>query len=165
MARAAFAARRLLLRLPLRAGLGNPVRKVVADAGGKAAAVLLEDGRARVLTRVPEAHETFIAAPRRKSCQAMLSTLQQALDQYEVDKARHPEPGNANLVKALIRPTPPDPAYFVVPDDRINEKGELLDPWGNAYVYEFEEGRFVLYSRGPDGVDEKGKGDDLALPR
>ena len=38
---------------------------------------------------------------------------------------------------------------------------QFIDPWGNPYVYAYKESKnwdnysFVLYSKGPDGTDEK----------
>ena len=44
--------------------------------------------------------------------------------------------------------------------DKIMPKNiQLIDPWGNAYVYTYKESKawdnfsFVLYSKGPDGAD------------
>ncbi len=37
----------------------------------------------------------------------------------------------------------------------------LIDPWGNLFVYRLEEGRFELYSMGPNGVDDDGIADDI----
>ena len=37
------------------------------------------------------------------------------------------------------------------------------DPWGNEYIYVRSEKQFRFYSRGPNGKDDDGKGDDVAL--
>ncbi len=66
--------------------------------------------------------------------------------------------------------------YYKFPTDLLNGRGEVIDPWGNPYVYQnnqsdWSEGKlsetarrtlsFNIHSFGPDGVDNKGSGDDL----
>ncbi len=44
----------------------------------------------------------------------------------------------------------------------------LLDPWGHPYIYRREPSGFVLYSLGPDGIDQTKRGergDDLVVRR
>jgi hypothetical protein len=48
---------------------------------------------------------------------------------------------------------------FQVP---LDEMGQLVDGWGRPSV--FGEG-VGLYSRGPNGIDEKGRGDDMVGPQ
>ena len=39
----------------------------------------------------------------------------------------------------------------------------LLDPWGHPFVYRVGSSlKYQLYSIGPNGVDENGKGDDIS---
>ena len=36
------------------------------------------------------------------------------------------------------------------------------DPWGNPYEIEFERGKYIVWSRGPDGVERTA--DDIIYP-
>lgn len=49
----------------------------------------------------------------------------------------------------------------------VTEGGEApLDPWGHPYAYRAEGSfEYVIWSFGPNGVDEKGDGDDVTRPR
>jgi type II secretory pathway pseudopilin PulG len=64
------------------------------------------------------------------------------------------------LYKRDFKELPSDP-------DQLYERGQLLvhpiDHWGHPYVYSRIEGipGYVLYSKGKDGVDQKGGGDDI----
>lgn len=105
---------------------------------------------------------------------ALLIQLTKAAESYELDHAVYPTSGNANLVKALRTKEGKARPYFEFAKDQLNEKGEVLDPWGRPLVYVNNTDRsapkewtpvrkssFDLYSFGPDGKDDKGKGDDL----
>ena len=43
-----------------------------------------------------------------------------------------------------------------------NLKPFEIDEWGNKIVYVKKDKGYLLYSRGPNGIDEKGKGDDIS---
>ena len=48
---------------------------------------------------------------------------------------------------------------------RFDPAGNLNDLWGHPYVYipsPSHGAEFAIYSLGPNGVDEKGEGDDIA---
>ncbi|MCK4293334.1 MAG: hypothetical protein KAY65_09065 [Planctomycetes bacterium] len=46
---------------------------------------------------------------------------------------------------------------------RVTAEGTYLDPWGNVYVVEYldQDGCVVVRSRGPNGKDDNGRGDDI----
>ncbi|KAF0244612.1 MAG: hypothetical protein FD180_2374 [Planctomycetota bacterium] len=98
-----------------------------------------------------------------RSHSASMATVQDvsvALKCYETDFGRYPESGNSNLVKAMAGLG--KNGFYGFTPDRLNARGEWLDPWNRPYVYErLESGGFRLYSIGPNGIDEGGKGDDL----
>jgi hypothetical protein len=49
---------------------------------------------------------------------------------------------------------------------QLNEKGELIDPWGNPYVLKrVTKYEYRLYSCGPNRKDEGGEGDDVTGDR
>ena len=72
----------------------------------------------------------------------------------------------ADLLAALAqkRRDAPERTYYGVDSSRIDtQTGLLLDPWGHPYVYRHKPDGVMLYSIGPNGVDEGGMGDDIAL--
>jgi hypothetical protein len=74
-----------------------------------------------------------------------LGTLQFAIDNY---KAKHGRlPTESDGLTAVIGPSFHQP----------------IDPWGQPYVYRRADGTdsYLIYSRGLDGVDDRGLGDDV----
>ncbi len=86
---------------------------------------------------------------RNTAAQSQIAIFGSALDQFEVDMGYYPK-GKSGL-NDLVQP----------PRDSQNWKGPYLkndiplDPWGNAYIYEFPGRRnpksYDLMSMGPDG--------------
>lgn len=84
-----------------------------------------------------------------------LSTLGDALERFRIDVGRYPT--NAEGLAGLVR----RPAEF--PPDNLDHSGYWfgpylehvpeVDPWGDDYVYETNDGgrSFVLFSHGPGG--------------
>ena len=100
-----------------------------------------------------------------------LSAIETAIAMYSGDMGEHPPTGNTALVSALQD----DPhnvdwqgPYMEFKQDELKD-GQLIDPWGNPYVYvsvnggspEHRPRSFDLYSFGPNGVDDQGTGDDI----
>lgn len=81
--------------------------------------------------------------------------LTPALENYKITAKRYPT--TAQGLDALVnRPTiPPLPKRYSAPLEALPE-----DPWGNAYVYESENGKFTITSKGEDG--ELGTSDDIS---
>ena len=100
-----------------------------------------------------------------RHAEAVLSSLSVALSLYCSDWAGAPMGSNAEMVCALSAKTRRGP-YLSVSAKKLNAKGELLDTWGNPFVYVCPVDRrkdlFRLYSCGPDGKDDSGQGDDIA---
>lgn len=93
------------------------------------------------------------------NARARLKTLHEILDVY---KARHGVYPTTEQSLTVLIPEPGSRGYLTGPQ-------ALLDPWGAQYVYRSPDvrrggGAFQLYSRGPNGVDEGGGGDDIAEP-
>ncbi len=91
------------------------------------------------------------------AAQTEISSVELALDAFEVDNGYYPE-GTDALLQLVERPA--DAANWRGP---YLKKAVVNDPWGNPYVYEcpgrnHPEG-YDLYSLGPDG---KVGGDDIA---
>ncbi len=109
-------------------------------------------------------------------CRYLIENLSQATKLYETDWGKYPASGNAEWVKALTTLGSKKLAYFEFRPSDLSEKGEALDSWGRPFVYRnnyvnfpanqndpdaHNKQSFDLYSFGPNGVDEKGAGDDV----
>ena len=95
-----------------------------------------------------------------------IAALEAAIDMYDMDIGVYPPSGGVNLVRELTDSTDPDweGPYMRFKNEDL-EGGSYLDSWGNPYVYinpGVNNPKFYdIYSFGPDGVDEQGKGDDI----
>ena len=88
---------------------------------------------------------------------ASAQDLSAALKAYETDFGAYPPPGCAQFVRALR-------VSFEFPMEQVSPAGELLDRWGRPCIWEHPApGAGRLYSCGPNGRDERGKGDDVVL--
>ncbi|MCL2873269.1 MAG: type II secretion system protein GspG [Betaproteobacteria bacterium] len=81
-----------------------------------------------------------------------MEIIRDFLSAYKKEKNRYPS--TVEGLQAMDYPDKPRDLF-------------LKDPWGTYYVYispfpeNNREDSFLLYSIGPNGVDEKGKGDDI----
>lgn len=83
-----------------------------------------------------------------------LSDLRVGITIYEISIGQSPE-----TLDALLTKTADFPQGF------LDTEALPTDGWGNAFLYERQsENQFRLWSAGPNGVDEKGAGDDLVSP-
>lgn len=114
------------------------------------------------------------AARRRASlskAKTTIAVLETAIAMYSTDMAVYPPTGNEALTSAL-EDDPNDldwmGPYMEFKEDEL-EEGELLDPWGQPYLYVSVNGgspshrtrSYDLWSIGPDGDDGGGTGDDI----
>ena len=99
---------------------------------------------------------------------AQIATIETAISMYETDIGLYPETGNKNLVSALTED--PDDLdwsgpYMKIKEKEINEEGEYMDAWGNAFVYVnpgvHNEYSYDIYSPGPDGQGDGSGRDDI----
>jgi len=75
-----------------------------------------------------------------------------ALGAYKADHGRYPTESEG---LAALLPSNPNSRNAYVDDNPI-------DPWGNPFVYRLTPtGGFQVYSTGPNGVDDRGVGDDI----
>jgi type II secretory pathway pseudopilin PulG len=85
---------------------------------------------------------------------ARLEVLRIALHEFHTRNQRYPteSEGLAPLTDEATGVLEADPPYSAI----------ALDGWGRSLVYRLTgEGMPVLYSTGPNGIDEQGAGDDL----
>ncbi|KAA3611601.1 MAG: hypothetical protein DWQ01_05795 [Planctomycetota bacterium] len=86
------------------------------------------------------------------SVQDELNRLKSGLVVFELEHNRYP-----SSLSELVKPTEDYPFGFL-PDP---ERGLANDPWGNPFRYKALADGYLLYSMGPNGVDESGAGDDI----
>jgi len=102
---------------------------------------------------------------RHKKTVADVTTIMQALSAYASEQGELPR-GTFGVICQLLQgksiegQNPKHLDYITVEDQEVNSKGEILDPWGHPYRVIVEQGLHV-YSCGPNGLDEHGKGDDI----
>jgi general secretion pathway protein G len=94
-------------------------------------------------------------AARVKTAQAEMSTIASTLSRYKLDNYTYPSTGQG--IEALVsKPSG-------TPEPKNYKAGGYLpklptDPWGNAYLYISQQGKFEIISYGADG-EEGGEGD------
>ncbi|WP_420391670.1 type II secretion system major pseudopilin GspG [Acuticoccus sp.] len=97
----------------------------------------------------------YLTSSRERAAALQITSLGAALDLYFLDVGRYPSEGEG--LEALVeRPSAAD--RWSGP--YLRDGAVPLDPWGNAYDYTPDGGRYVLASMGPDG--REGGGDDVA---
>jgi general secretion pathway protein G len=85
-----------------------------------------------------------------------LQFLGASLDMYRMDHHRYP--GDVPGLRALVGPDPLRPEGYI--------KELPVDPWGSAYQYRQDGSgsrRPMIYSVGPNRIDEVGGGDDIRV--
>lgn len=94
--------------------------------------------------------------PARTKARVDLVGIRQALDAFKKDHGRYPTTEES---LGVLVDRPPARAYIV-------SQHAITDPWGHVYVFrsDSQRGSFELYSRGPNGIDEAGHGDDIVEP-
>lgn len=78
------------------------------------------------------------------------NTLSSALERYKLDNFNYPTEEQG--LDALVNKPDVDPIPKSWKRGGYIQK-QAIDPWGNEYGYALENGRFVLYSLGSDGVE------------
>ncbi len=69
---------------------------------------------------------------------------------------------NGGVPSSLDQLLAPSDAY---PDGCLGKSSIPSDPWGNVYTYKTTASGYVLWSFGPNGTDESGMGDDIAVEK
>ncbi len=127
--------------------------------GGKAVVVPLpiQKGKAPVRPKArPKAAPPGGATPAQKRrVQEDFDILSSGLVIYKVENGTYPD-----TLNTLLKPTQDYPRGFL-PDWTSLPK----DPWGHPYRYQRTPTGYKLWSVGPNGKDEGGKGDDILRAR
>ncbi|MGQ0552338.1 MAG: type II secretion system protein GspG [Planctomycetota bacterium] len=81
-----------------------------------------------------------------------LGSIRAAMSVYKADQGSYP-----STTEDLVKPLLPN-----FPKGCLSQQEVPTDPWGNAYRYRLgDNGKPVLWSLGPNGMDEGGGGDDI----
>lgn len=71
-----------------------------------------------------------------------------ALQQYKENVGSYPSGGNADIAKALQGKNPKNVIILVGRKNKINEKGEFVDPWGTPLRIYFSDTGVLIRSAG-----------------
>jgi len=99
---------------------------------------------------------------------AQIASLETAISMYETDMGTYPATENKNLVPALTTDsgdTDWSGPYMQIKKEELNENGEYLDAWGNAFTYVNpgvnNPSSYDLYSKGPNSTGDGNEKDDI----
>jgi len=81
------------------------------------------------------------------------------IQQYREFVGTYPTGNNAAIAKALLGRTEKKVLILAVRKSDMNDKGEILDPWGTPLRFYFAENEVMIRSAGPNKVWE-----DSAIP-
>jgi len=76
------------------------------------------------------------------------------LQQYKEFVGNYPTGNNIAIAKALLGQTDKKVLILAVRSSNINDKGEILDPWGTPYQFYFSHNEVMIRSAGPNRVWE-----------
>jgi len=86
------------------------------------------------------------------------------IQQYREFVGTYPTGNNASIVKALLGQTGKKVLILAVRRTDLNDKGEIVDPWGTALQFYFSHNEVLIRSAGPNKAWEDAaipNGDDL----
>lgn len=105
---------------------------------------------------------------REDTTEAKIREIQAALDRYSFDMNAYPDPDEEGLAALTEAPADEELAKNWR-GPYVKGQNALKDSWGNDFVYTLREDpdtgkrNPVVYSRGPNGEDDSGEGDDVRL--
>lgn len=76
------------------------------------------------------------------------------LQQYKEFVGNYPTGNNAGLAKALLGQTEKKIMILAVRRSDLNDKGEIMDPWGTPLQFYFSHNEVMIRSAGPNKVWE-----------
>ena len=86
------------------------------------------------------------------------------LQQYKEFVGTYPTGANVSIVKALLGQTDKKVLILAVRRSELNDKGEVVDPWGTPLQFYFSHNEVLIRSAGPNKAWEDsaiGTADDL----
>src|SRR5579859_3052876 len=81
------------------------------------------------------------------------------IQQYREFVGTYPTGNNSQITKSLLGQTDKKVLILAVRRSDINDKGEIVDPWGTPYQFYFSHNEVLIRSAGPNKVWE-----DSAIP-
>jgi len=81
-------------------------------------------------------------------------TLILGLQQYREFVGNYPTGNNLTIAKALLGRTEKKVLILAVRKSDMNDKGEILDPWGTPLRFYFSDNEVMIRSAGPNKVWE-----------
>lgn len=90
-----------------------------------------------------------------------LALIMDSLRDYHVDHGSYPAGSNKQLLKALkTKRKDGNTPYYSFPPGTLSE-GFLVDSWKRPLIYRSTGESALLYSTGPNGIDDSGLADDI----
>ena len=86
------------------------------------------------------------------------------IQQYREFVGHYPTGNNATIVRSLLGQTDKKVLILAVRRSDLNDKGEIVDPWGTPMQFYFSHNEVLIRSAGPNKVWEDaaiGTADDL----
>ena len=81
-------------------------------------------------------------------------TLILGIQQYKEFVGTYPEGNNISIAKALLGQTEKKVLILAVRRSDLNDKGEILDPWGTPLQFYFSHNEVMIRSAGPNKIWE-----------
>jgi len=95
-------------------------------------------------------YSTWRVQARTAKLNSDVDNLFAGLQQYKENVGSYPVGSNAEIVKMLQGANPKKLIILVSRKAEVNEKGEILDPWGTAIRIYFSDGSVLVRSAGPN---------------
>ena len=76
------------------------------------------------------------------------------IQQYREFVGSYPTGNNAQIVRSLLGQTDKKVLILAVRKSEMNDKGEILDPWGTPLRFYFSDNEVMIRSAGPNKVWE-----------
>lgn len=97
----------------------------------------------------------YLGSARSDAAMAQIRNIESALELFYIDNLRYPT--NEEGLAALSAPTPDLQDRWNGP--YLKNAGDMTDPWGKPYIYEFANNTVTIRSYGRDGKQD-GTGED-----
>jgi hypothetical protein len=76
------------------------------------------------------------------------------IQQYREFVGSYPSGNNAAITKALLGQTEKKVLILAIRRSELNDKGEIVDPWGSPYQFYFSFNEVMIRSGGPNKIFE-----------
>ncbi len=105
----------------------------------------------------------WMAARPVRAFHAEVDNLFEAFHKYKEHMGQYPQGSNPDIAKALTGNNPKKVIILAVKKEHINDKGEIVDPWGTPLKIYVGDNEVLIRSAGPNRRYEDSKvpsGDD-----